>query len=80
VLRDNDVCHGSIEQNSMRTPSILRVYRLERTTPHSRCDTIRGRYYDFFVDQGETTSFEYLSVPCHMADNFSACQKVQYYT
>ena len=64
-----DASHVSRVENSVQILSILRTYRLSRTTPLSHYAAIGGRCYSFSMGRGEIASFEYLGAPFHLPDN-----------
>ena len=66
-----NVFHESIEESHDRTFSIPRMRCLGRTIPPYRGVVIRARCYGFSTDREVTTTFEHLSVTCHLPDNLS---------
>ena len=70
-----DISHGPIGGNSALTLSIPKGYRLERTTPLSRCAAIQGRCCNFSMDQAGRANDGYFSATCHLQDNFSASRQ-----
>jgi hypothetical protein len=69
VMGETDVCHGSTKRNLIQTLAIPKGCPLQETMLQSQHTAIRGRYYDFSMDQADGANFRYPSATYCLSDN-----------